>query len=77
MTKTYFVTGTDTEIGKTMSSCALLQAANLQGLKTVGYKPVASGSEMTLDGLRNSDALQLQANSSVKVPYEQINPIIF
>ncbi len=77
MTKTYFVTGTDTEIGKTMSSCALLQAANLQGLKTVGYKPVASGGEMTLDGLRNSDALQLQANSSVKVPYEQINPIIF
>ena len=77
MTKTYFVTGTDTEIGKTMSSCALLQAANLQGLKTVGYKPVASGSEMTAQGLRNSDALQLQANSRVTVPYEQINPIIF
>nr|WP_154600193.1 MULTISPECIES: dethiobiotin synthase [Providencia] len=77
VTKTYFVTGTDTEIGKTMSSCALLQAANLQGLKTVGYKPVASGSEMTAQGLRNSDALQLQANSRVVVPYEQINPIIF
>lgn len=77
MTKTYFVTGTDTEIGKTMSSCALLQAANLHGFNTVGYKPVASGSEMTPQGLRNSDALQLQVNSRVSVPYEQTNPIIF
>ncbi|MGG4608606.1 dethiobiotin synthase [Providencia sp. Me31A] len=77
MTKTYFVTGTDTEVGKTVASCALLQAANLQGMKTIGYKPVASGSEMTEDGLRNSDALSLQANSSVQLPYEVINPIVF
>lgn len=77
MTKTYFVTGTDTEVGKTVASCALLQAANLQGIKTIGYKPVASGSEMTDHGLRNSDALSLQVNSGVKLPYEVINPIIF
>ena len=38
MTKMYFVTGTDTEVGKTVVSCALLQAAGYQGLNTVGYK---------------------------------------
>lgn len=77
MTKTYFVTGTDTEVGKTVASCALLQAANLQGFNTIGYKPVASGSEQTPEGLRNSDALLLQANSRVKRPYSVINPIVF
>ncbi|HHC0278536.1 TPA: ATP-dependent dethiobiotin synthetase BioD, partial [Salmonella enterica] len=46
MTKRYFVTGTDTEVGKTVASCALLQAATQLGYQTVGYKPVASGSEM-------------------------------
>ncbi|MBO0181131.1 ATP-dependent dethiobiotin synthetase BioD, partial [Vibrio parahaemolyticus] len=54
MTKTYFVTGTDTEVGKTVVSCALLQAAKQLGYQTAGYKPVASGSEQTAQGLRNS-----------------------
>ncbi|HAT7571728.1 TPA: dethiobiotin synthase [Citrobacter werkmanii] len=77
MTKTYFVTGTDTEVGKTIASCALLQAAGQLGLRTVGYKPVASGSEMTADGLRNSDALALQRNSVVAADYAAINPYTF
>lgn len=77
MTKTYFVTGTDTEVGKTVASCALLQAANAQGFNAIGYKPVASGSEQTPEGLRNNDALLLQANSRVKLPYSMINPIVF
>ncbi|MDM2843771.1 dethiobiotin synthase [Citrobacter sp. Cpo090] len=77
MTNTYFVTGTDTEVGKTIASCALLQAAGLLGLRTVGYKPVASGSDMTAEGLRNSDALALQRNSSVAVDYAAINPYTF
>jgi len=47
VTERYFVTGTDTEVGKTVASCALLQAASRQGLITAGYKPVASGSEST------------------------------
>lgn len=46
MTKRFFVTGTDTEVGKTIASSALLQAANLLGFHTAGYKPVASGSEL-------------------------------
>lgn len=77
MTNTYFVTGTDTEVGKTIASCALLQAAGQLGLRTVGYKPVASGSEMTDEGLRNSDALALQRNSVIAVDYAAINPYTF
>lgn len=77
MTERYFVTGTDTEVGKTVASCALLQAANLRGLRSAGYKPVASGSEMTAQGLRNSDALALQRNSSLPLAYETVNPYTF
>lgn len=77
MIKKWFVTGTDTEVGKTVASCALLQAATAAGFRTVGYKPVASGSEMTAQGIRNSDALALQRNSSVELGYEQVNPFAF
>ena len=77
MIKRYYVTGTDTEVGKTVASTALLQAANLLGRRTAGYKPVASGSEMTTDGLRNSDALALQRNSAVPLSYAAVNPYTF
>ncbi|WP_409308863.1 dethiobiotin synthase [Pectobacterium sp. B1J-3] len=77
MIKRWFVTGTDTEVGKTIASCALLQAANHAGYRTVGYKPVASGSELTPEGVRNSDALALQANSSVSLDYQAVNPMAF
>ncbi|MDR5019779.1 dethiobiotin synthase [Yersinia rochesterensis] len=75
MTKRWFITGTDTDVGKTVASCALLQAAALEGYRTAGYKPVASGSQMTADGLRNSDALALQANSTQVLSYAQVNPL--
>lgn len=77
MTKRFFVTGTDTEVGKTVASCALLQAANREGFKSAGYKPVASGSDYTAQGLRNEDALALQRNSRVALRYEQVNPFTF
>ncbi len=77
MINRYFVTGTDTEVGKTVASTALLQAARAQGFNTAGYKPVASGSEMTAQGLRNSDALALQHNSSLTLAYEAVNPYTF
>lgn len=77
MTERWFITGTDTEAGKTVASCALLQAAALAGYRTAGYKPVASGSEMTGEGIRNSDALALQRHSSVPLRYEQVNPLAF
>lgn len=73
--KRWFITGTDTDVGKTVASCALLQAAALEGYRTAGYKPVASGSQMTADGLRNSDALALQANSTQALSYAQVNPL--
>lgn len=77
MTERYFVTGTDTEVGKTVASCALLQAANRAGFQTAGYKPVASGSELTPDGLRNSDALALQRHSGIPLDYAEVNPYTF
>ncbi|MEW9295323.1 dethiobiotin synthase [Enterobacter cloacae] len=77
MTERYFVTGTDTEVGKTVASSALLQAARLQGKTTAGYKPVASGSEVTAQGLRNTDALALQRNSTLPLDYAAVNPYTF
>lgn len=77
MTERFYVTGTDTEVGKTVASTALLQAARLLGRRSVGYKPVASGSEMTDEGLRNSDALALQRNSALPLRYEEVNPYTF
>ncbi|RBW47043.1 dethiobiotin synthase [Psychromonas sp. B3M02] len=74
---TYFVTGTDTDVGKTVCTRALLQAANQQNKSTIGYKPISAGCEMTDFGLRNEDALILQKNSSTSLPYEMINPIAF
>lgn len=77
MTKIYFITGTDTEVGKTVVSCALLQAAAAEGYQTAGYKPVASGSEQTERGLRNGDALLLQKNSTLRLNYAEVNPVVF
>nr|WP_276552578.1 dethiobiotin synthase [Xenorhabdus indica] len=77
VTNKYFLTGTDTEVGKTVVSCALLQAANKKGYQTAGYKPVASGSEITSEGVRNRDALALQYNSSVSLSYQEVNPLVF
>ena len=70
----YFVTGTDTGIGKTFSSVALLHALRAGGASAVGMKPVASGCEATPDGLRNDDALALQAASNPRPDYALVNP---
>ncbi|MDX1804419.1 MAG: dethiobiotin synthase [Alcanivorax sp.] len=71
----FFVTGTDTEVGKTWVSCRLLERAREAGLSCYGLKPVAAGCEQTGEGWRNDDALQLMAASSVKLPYETVNPV--
>jgi dethiobiotin synthetase len=72
-----FVTGTDTGIGKTFVCCALLRALGRRGQVAVGMKPVASGCEMTADGLRNADALDLIAASAPKADYVTVNPYAF
>lgn len=75
MAKAFFITGTDTEVGKTTIAAGLLAAANRRGLSTAAIKPIAAGCERTSDGLRNSDALLLQRTMSLRLSYEEINPI--
>lgn len=77
MLKRFFITGTDTAVGKTVVSRALLQSLASGGCRVVGYKPVAKGSQLTPEGLRNKDALVLQSVSSLDLPYSAINPIAF
>ncbi|WP_430391499.1 dethiobiotin synthase [Dyella sp. 20L07] len=72
---TFFIAGTDTGVGKTHTTCTLLHALQAEGFNACGMKPVASGCVETADGLRNDDALALQAASSALMPYEWINPI--
>ena len=75
--KRWFITGTDTEIGKTCVASALIRHLVTEGYRVAGMKPVASGCEMTQAGLRNDDALSLIAASNVVLPYETVNPYAF
>ncbi|MHA6495082.1 dethiobiotin synthase [Pseudomonas borbori] len=77
MTAAYFVTGTDTEIGKTTVAAGLLHAARMAGLSTAAAKPVASGCQRTSDGLRNDDALALLGECTLALRYEEVNPLAF
>ena len=70
----FFVTGTDTGVGKTLVSAALLQLYAGQGLRVVGMKPVAAGREA---GRLNEDVEILRAAASVEAPPELINPYAF
>ncbi|MBA5762566.1 ATP-dependent dethiobiotin synthetase BioD [Vibrio sp. 404] len=74
MIDAFFIAGTDTDVGKTVASKAILNALAQKGLKTIGYKPVASDSEKTEQGMRNSDALYLQNAATVDVDYDDVNP---
>lgn len=73
----FFITGTDTNIGKTWSTLALMRALQIQGLSVNGMKPVAAGCEWLQGGWRNSDALLLQQYASRALDYQQINPYAF
>ena len=75
MGKTYFVTGTDTDAGKTFVSVALLHRAKEEGLTTAAIKPVAAGCADTDDGLRNGDALALSEAMTFNLPYSEVNPV--
>ncbi|MDA0147277.1 dethiobiotin synthase [Vibrio sp. LaRot3] len=74
MIDAFFIAGTDTDVGKTVASKAILNALEAQNLNTIGYKPVAAGSDKTEQGLRNSDALYLQNAATVEVDYDLVNP---
>ncbi|RDS83252.1 dethiobiotin synthase [Dyella psychrodurans] len=76
MSRSLFVAGTDTGIGKTHTACTLLHALRATGRSVCGMKPVASGCVETPQGLRNEDALALLAAGSAPAPsYEEINPV--
>lgn len=77
MRKRFFITGTDTEVGKTAITSGLLALARQRGLRTLALKPVAAGAEAGAEGLRNDDALALMAQATVALPYEQVNPVVF
>ena len=77
MTGTIYITGTDTGIGKTHVSAALLRSLRSGGIAAVGMKPVASGCEATAHGLRNEDALALIAAAGGGPRYEDVNPYAF
>ena len=72
MSKTWFVTGTDTGVGKTAISCALLEAASQSGLRTAAVKPVAAGCD---ENGQNQDALEVMASMTEKLDYHEVNPV--
>jgi dethiobiotin synthetase len=77
MSKGFFITGTDTDVGKTRCALGLMAYLQRQGHRVVAMKPVASGCLESHEGLRNEDALLLQAQGSVDVDYSRINPYAF
>lgn len=72
----FFVTGTDTGVGKTLAAAALLHAAGARGLRTIGVKPVAAGALLREGRRVNEDAWLLRAAATVVLPYEQVNPVL-
>jgi len=73
----FFVTGTDTGVGKTLIACSLLRAFAARGFKAVGMKPVASGAVGGGNGLVHDDVERLTAAGNVAAPREHVNPYCF
>jgi len=77
MARSFFVTGTDTGVGKTLVTGALLRVLREDGHRVAGMKPIAAGSMAGPEGPANDDALLLQAESSARRPYADVNPWLF
>ncbi len=73
----YFITGTDTGVGKTWLTLGLMDYFKHRNKTVAGMKPVAAGCEWRQGGWKNDDALLLQANASIDLPYALINPYAF
>ncbi len=76
MNKSFFIAGTDTDVGKTVVAAGLLQAAQNLELSCYGLKPLAAGAYEKDGELRNEDADMLIKHSSVKLSYAQVNPVV-
>lgn len=77
MSQGFFVTGTDTGVGKTLIACALLRGFAARGLRAIGMKPVAAGASWVEGCLKNDDVSALKAASNVSAPHDFINPYCF
>lgn len=75
--KGWFITGTDTGIGKTSFSCLLLRWLAAQGFLACGLKPIASGAIIQQGKLISEDALALHQASNISITLEQLNPLCF
>ncbi|MCF6354996.1 MAG: dethiobiotin synthase [Candidatus Polarisedimenticolaceae bacterium] len=73
----YFITGTDTGCGKTEITLGLMQLLQNHGKVVLGMKPVASGAANTTEGLHNEDAIRIQAQGSILIPYSTLNPYVY
>lgn len=73
----YFITGTDTGVGKTLVTLAVMELLKRRGFEVAGMKPVASGCNHDAAGLRSSDAVQIMHACSSTPPYSQVNPYAF
>jgi dethiobiotin synthetase len=69
-----FITGTDTEVGKTVIATAMIRSLVQAGHRIAGMKPIAAGADETPDGPQNSDAIALRTAANVPAPYETVNP---
>lgn len=77
MKEGYFITGTDTNVGKTWATIALMRYFKSRGKSVAGMKPVASGCLMQDGRLKNEDALLIQENASLPIDYDLINPYAY
>lgn len=78
MAKSYFVIGTDTNVGKTYIASGLVQHFVQAGYTTIGMKPIASGCELNQQGeLLNEDVIKLRDASNVQATLDLINPYRF
>jgi len=77
VTRSYFLTGTDTGVGKTLVAAALIRRLRESGVAVAGMKPVAAGVVAGPEGPANEDALLLQAEASVRHAYATVNPWLF
>lgn len=73
----WFITGTDTEVGKTLVASALVHRLRERHARVVGMKPIAAGSFRLADGsIGNEDVIALRAASSIDAPLELVNPYL-
>lgn len=77
MQQGYFITGTDTDVGKTWATISLIHYFKIHGYSVIGMKPVAAGCSLQDGQMKNADAVLMQAHSNVSISYDLINPYAY